>query len=318
MIKVGFIDYYLDEWHANHYPALIGEVYHNCKNLYKNSTNATGKTYEMGSKISYFDGAIFATAPEEIKLSDGYVIAMQEYSAYPYVVAKISDCAKVTFKVGSAAVTEYWLGGETPAANSAAVKSMLKKNPAAAGNRYFFGAEAVVAGNEYTLTAQQIPSFTILASMTMHTGFDFNVYVPTNVNGVSLIGFYLDGKYTAVENAATSTMNGVEYYKISALALAPHNAAKSLPLDIVIDSNGTELHLTSTVSVLDYANEIFEANDQPREVKLLVENILKYIEASYVYSGTTGTPEYQALRKIYDAHKEYSAVSVVNRANADM
>ncbi len=26
MIRIGFIDYYLDEWHANHYPALIGEV----------------------------------------------------------------------------------------------------------------------------------------------------------------------------------------------------------------------------------------------------------------------------------------------------
>ena len=26
MKKVGFIDYYLDEWHANNYPALLNEL----------------------------------------------------------------------------------------------------------------------------------------------------------------------------------------------------------------------------------------------------------------------------------------------------
>ena len=26
IVKIGFVDYYLDEWHANNYPALIKEV----------------------------------------------------------------------------------------------------------------------------------------------------------------------------------------------------------------------------------------------------------------------------------------------------
>ncbi len=300
--------------------ALIGSVYHNCENLYKNTTNdSSGKTYEMGDSLRYCEGAMFTSVPgNDVKVIDGLIIARQANSTYPYVVAKSADCAKVTFVLGTASVTEYWVGGATPTADSDAVRAAENKNPAASGKRYYFNTEVVSAGTEYTFTASEVTAFGIMGSMTMHTGFDFNVYIPANVNGVTFIGFTLNGKYTAAGDATVIDVDGMNYYKISELALAPHTCAKSLPLEISIECDGNKISITSTVSVLDYAKEIFEDENQPEEVKMLVANILKYMDASYIYAGKSGTDDYQALKLVYDKYKSYSTVSVVMRDSAKM
>ncbi len=283
--------------------AIIGEVYHTLTNLCVTEDNdpVEANTYDLSGKIFYGEGFKYTTTPANFQIMDGLVSAKLDESTY--VLAKQSDCASVTWKntTGGTVATEWWLGGTTPVA-STDIKSAIT---VASGKMLTFTTDTVNAGESLGYTAIVVDSFGLKVNMSLQESFNLNFFVQ-NIGDMT---FNIDGVEV---NPDTTAMSG--YYKISKTGINPSNAAADVVLEVIYDG----VTLTRKISPIDYAEKILSGNDT-NEAKRMMINVVKYIDAAYVYCGKNigeTVSEYNEAFTLYTTYKKYATVSVVDRQEA--
>ncbi len=289
----------------------LGEVYYpdgltlSVSKTYNNPDESASPDYT--DKIYYTEGALFAESPT-VQLDTGCVVARQDNAIYPYVIAKKTNCATVVWKNGSTTLaTEYWAGGSTPTASDA-IKNMVT---VPSGKMLIFNTGAVAAGSTYSITAVVIDSFGLKVNMTLQGDFRLNFYV----DKLYEISFILDG--VEVTEPEVVVIGGVEYYKISKAGIAPNNAGAAVNLQVVYGG----VTINRNISIIDYAEKVLGSETQTSEAKAMMINVVKYIDAAYVYAGNNvgeKTLEYRGVHLLYSKYESLATAAVVDRANANV
>ncbi len=298
---------------------VIGEIYHSSPELcYSGTGDTSGAVYDYSDKISYTEGALFSEVPGSLKLDTGLVIARVNDSLYPYVAVAEGGCGTVRWQIGDKNCTEMWKSGELPTPDSEKVIALISDSPAPEGKKYSFTTEIVKAGGSHTFDAVLITDFDVKVNMTLHSGFDLNIYVPVDLTGMTVKNFYLDGAPVDISYAQIISIDGVKYYKIVKGNLAPGSCAGGTLFVISCENaEGVNVNITLTVSIPDYAEKVLKSESESDEAKALIINILKYADAAYKYAGNTATPEYTSLRNVYESYGHLATASVVMRKSDD-
>ncbi len=284
--------------------AIIGEVYHTLTSFSTSKDNDPDETkdYDMSVRVFYGEGYKYTTAPSPFRVMDGLVSAKIDEKTY--VLAKAANCAQVTWKsdTGSTVATEWWLGGTTPVASST-IKSQIT---VASGNMLTFSTDEVNAGESHSYNAIVVKAFELQVNMSLQEDFNLNFFI----KDIGDMTFKIDGVPVTPDTTSMS-----EYYKVSKTSINPASAAK----DIVLEVTYNGVTLTKKISPIDYAERIL-AGDNAEADKRMMINVVKYIEAAYVYAGKhTGatTGEYNDAVDVYKQYKKYATVSVVDRQPVD-
>ncbi len=293
----------------------IGELSHNCTNLVRTSTSdSSGKTYEdMAEKVFYIEGVTFVEKPDGVRVAEGYTLVRQDVAGLPYAIVKNASVVTVTWRVGGASVSELWRKGCVPSPDSDLLKGLLDGAPEGMG--YVFDASPLEGDVE--LVGSLITKLDVSVNLTLHSGFTINFYIKPK-QGVTYTDFIVDGHSA---EGSRVLIDGVEYIKLTAERDDPSIAARPVRLTVVLDdaaSGASSVSVSTDVSIVSYAESILTDGTQSAEAKLLMANILKYIEAAYVYSANTTAPEYKGVIGTLNAYSELTTVSAVVRTDSDM
>ncbi|MBQ2793586.1 MAG: hypothetical protein IJF05_02675 [Clostridia bacterium] len=286
--------------------AILGNVYHTIKNekLSNSGTNDTsGTTYDMSGRVFYGEGYKYTTEPDVFNVLPGLVKAKLDENSY--VLAKAENCASVSWKntSGSTIATEYWLEGTAPVASSD-IRSQITVS---SGKMLAFITDVVAGGTSYNYTAIVVDEFGLKVNMSLQEDFNLNFFVEK----IGEMTFKIDGVEITPD---TSSWSG--YYKVAKTGINPANAAKEVILEVTYG----DTTLTKKISPVDYAAKILGGNNADVDKRMMI-NVVKYIEAAYVYLGKnigTTVDEYNEAYSLYKQYKKYATVAVVDRQAADM
>ncbi len=120
-------------------------------------------------------------------------------------------------------------------------------------------------------------------SLTMHTSFIYNVYIPLSAKSF-ITSITLDGVNYDVNALPTKIVDEVEYLHIEK-EIAANEAGESYAL--VIESDAQKQ--SWSVGVISYTNLILNGNYNTAE-KALAKDILAYVRAIYAYENNENTP----------------------------
>ena len=284
--------------------AIIGEVYHSLTKLYTYVTDSSAtENYDLSGRFFYGEGYKYTTAPESFNVMSGLVSAKLDENTY--VLAKKANCASVTWKsnTGSTVATEYWMKGIKPAA-SGEIKSKIAVE---SGKMLSFDTSEVSAGQSVSYTAIVVDAFGLKVNMSLQTDFHLNFFIE-NIGDMTI---KLDGEIVPV---GTGSMEG--YYNVQKRNISPTDAAKTVKLEVTY--NG--ITVTKSISVIDYCEKILSDDKQSKEAKAMIINIVKYIDAAYVYVGKNigqSAAEYSKVTNLYNEYKKLATVSVVDHQPID-
>ncbi len=177
--------------------------------------------------------------------------------------------------------TEYWKAGSIPVPSGDEVKAAISKLTPATGKKFVYSASVVESGDELTLSPEQITSFSVKMNLTLHAGFDINMYVQKDVEGVTFNSFAIDGNTVGYENVS---IDGAAYYKISVKNIGPQNASDGFMLTVSLTEGGKNYNVNIAFSLLDYVERIIETSNSSESVSLAA-NILKYVNEACEYAG---------------------------------
>ena len=126
--------------------------------------------------------------------------------------------------------------------------------------------------------------FTPKASITLDSNLIFNIYLPAIDE---LVGAALNGSAVALGEAKDG------YYLVT-VELPSDEAAKEIKLVATLNINGTSVNGSFTFSVVKYAEKLLSMEVTDIE-KILVKDMLCYINSAYEYFGGEGVDEIEAL-----------------------
>lgn len=256
---------------------------------------------DLATHIIYTVGAKFTeeernstTLNIENHIESGYVIAKQNSTTFPYVVALSTETGSVQWNSGTA---EVWLAGELPEA------------PATTDKYFYTGITTVVAGESYDFKLSSAPAdFIVSMNMSLQSDFNVNFYVPTTATGIA--SFIVNGEEVAVADAI---IYNDSYYKLSITNIAPALSSGKFTLVIVFENGET---LTIAYSIAQYAKKVITTTTSEESKKLMV-NLLKYMEYAHVYAGTNNSVAYEEIGAVLDTYYSYAGAAVVEREKAD-
>ncbi|MBR5448991.1 MAG: hypothetical protein IKV43_03295, partial [Clostridia bacterium] len=284
--------------------AIAGEVYHNLTKLYTYVTDssATG-TYDLSGRFFYGEGYKFTTAPSDFNIMNDLVTAKIDENTY--VIAKREDCATVTWNsnTGDFVAIEFWFKGTKPVASST-VKSKITVD---SGKMLSFDTAEVSAGQSVSYTAVVVDEFGLKVNMSLQTDFHLNFFIE-NIGDMTI---KLDGETVT---PGTTSMPG--YYNVQKRNISPTDAARAVKLEVTY--NG--ITVTKSISIIDYCERVLSDGQQSKEAKAMIINIVKYIDAAYVYVGRNigqYAAEYSKVTTLYNKYRKLATVSVVDHKAID-
>ena len=187
-----------------------------------------------------------------------------------------------------------------------------KTNKVTVGSTYTTGKGEMQLVNLGTKDGMSVFSLRVLdklvtpkASLTMHSNFVYNIYVPKAdfITKISVGGVVYD-----VNALATKEIDGVLYLHIER-EIAVGSAADSFVL--IVESDVQQQRWT--LDVISYAKTIVDGNYTATE-KTLAKDILAYVRATYVYTAGANTDAtVKAINAIIGAG--YSVEPTVGEAN---
>lgn len=219
---------------------------------YKNASNVD--VVFLGT-VNVGEGTKFANAVNAsydfVKIGEGLQLVNSGDLNAPYLYT--SEYATVTWPDAS---TEYWADGTYPT------------NP----NYKLANVEKVVAGESYSFSEIESLGFAIKANLTLTSGIQFNLYVPTSA---AITAVNIDGIDYSIEGANIVAVNGEEHY-VFAYDILPSEAAGVFTFAI----STADWTIAREMSVLDYANLVYASAPA---ANTLMSNILKYVYESHAY-----------------------------------
>ena len=284
--------------------AIIGEVYHNLNSLYvleHNDSAQSGNSsyYDMSGRVFYGEGYSYTEGNAPSAILSGLVSAKD--SETTYVIANPANCATVQWRDanGTVKATESWLAGTIPSP-SASVKALFSSDSTKIVS---FPTREVVAGETASFDAAIVDAFGLKVNMSLQTDFHLNFFIENKGD----MTFKIDG---VTVTADTTSMSG--YYKVAKTNIDPASAGKTVKLEVTY--NGVTI--SKNISVVDYARKILADSTYSDELRGMMINIIKYIDAAYVYAGNQAgdtAKDYAKVNTLYKDYRALATVSVVDR-----
>lgn len=284
--------------------AIIGEVYHNLNSLYvleHNDSAQSGNSsyYDMSGRVFYGEGYSYTEGNAPSSILSGLVSAKD--SETTYVIANPANCATVQWRddKGTVKATESWLAGTIPSP-SASVKALFSSDSTEIVS---FPTREVVAGETASFDAAIVDAFGLKVNMSLQTDFHLNFFIENKGD----MTFKIDGFDVTPD---TTSMSG--YYKVAKTNIDPANAGKTVKLEVTY--NGVTI--SKNISVVDYARKILADSTYSDELRGMMINIIKYIDAAYVYAGNQAgdtAKDYAKVNTLYKDYRALATVSVVDR-----
>lgn len=290
-------------WDISAMRAIVGDVNYSGLGLYKVTVANSEKTQPSDSNIYYGEGFMTDANKSDMinqQLADSN-LKFVHLDATNYVLS--TSYATVKWTHNGNTVTTYWADGtvpETPSDFSASTGKIL-----------IFNAATVTAGSTYNLTGSEIDSFGLKINMSLQSDFNLNFYVEKK-DGMS---FMINGEEIGDGDIKIVEIGGVSYYKIAVKGISPATAGQAVTITVTYGGNT----ITKSVTAIQYLSAAIEAEDEGSDARRMLVNIVKYIEAAYVYSGNnvSRSTEYNAVKNLYSTYKAEATYSVVDRADAD-
>ncbi len=165
--------------------------------------------------------------------------------------------------------------------------------------------EAEITGEEVEDTTEEgiSDSFRVLTNVSLHSSFDFHIYVHQNANIVSL---FLAGEEYDPNTLPTVEFEGEHYY-ILTLPVAAKEAAEVYDLTVNLNVNGKTAVGSYTVSLVGYLSKLI-ATDIDTTEKTLVKDILSYIRAAILYFNADITESDAGYAEIMEQVAEIDAI----------
>ena len=183
------------------------------------------------------------------------------------------------------------------------------------GNKYFVNGGTDdyqgAAYKVYVLGEKSLNDYIPKMSITLESQLVLNVYVP--VNGT--VKFTFNGvTYDNMSSLDVKEVNGELYYIVK-VALPSSSAAKEIKLVVTVNVGESNATGTFTFSIPKYAKKILADTNATEVEKTLVNDVLAYIKAAYIYFDADDKTE--VVKAIDEILGDYSSAFAKVEGNTD-
>ncbi|MBR2343661.1 MAG: hypothetical protein IKA64_05340 [Clostridia bacterium] len=237
--------------------------------------------------------------------------------------------------VGADGAIATWYDAVT--GNSAADTATEARNIRLSFDNYYTNRRLTQIGSAslecgVTITAEGMGRYTVIysapklegpmASLTLESDFDLNLYVPQSSNVVKIM---IGDAVLFDRNDPTTYELSEGVYRFAISGISPENAASYIALDItyvdeivVPEVGKAELDFTvrAYYSVINYAEDLLESADGTTEAKNAMRALLAYVRAAYDNFEGSGSPE--LLSRLDSLYTEYGAGAYVDSLAGDI